>query len=93
MDKLVHILAYNGLMLWFTQVVPARRWSRLGFALLSLGVGIEIVQGQTTYRSFSYLDIAANAIGIVTGWLLASRGCATLLDRIERRLARRAARS
>lgn len=85
MDKIAHILGYNGLMLWFTQVVPARRWSQLCLGLLSLGVGIEILQGQTTYRTFSYLDIAANSIGIATGWLLASRGCATLLERIERR--------
>lgn len=88
-DKLIHILGYSTLMLWFAQIVPPRCWSRLGLALLALGVAIEIAQGQTGYRSFSYLDIAANCIGIAIGWLLAASGCASVLLWIERRLALR----
>ncbi len=87
MDKLMHVLGYCGLMLWFMQIVPARRWPRLGLAMCMLGIGIEVLQGQTTYRSFSGLDIAANTIGILVSWVLARYGGAEFLDRIERRLA------
>ncbi|MFH2140210.1 MAG: VanZ family protein [Pseudomonadota bacterium] len=71
-DKLEHLLAYAGLMLWFCQVYVTRA-SRIGVlvGLVALGVGIEILQGMGGYRYFEYADMLANTGGVLMGWGLA----------------------
>ncbi|MHB1115356.1 VanZ family protein [Sideroxydans sp.] len=71
-DKLEHLLAYVGLMLWFCQVYVTRA-SRIGVlvGLVALGVGIEILQGMGGYRYFEYADMLANTGGVLMGWGLA----------------------
>ncbi len=71
-DKLGHLLAYGGLMLWFSQLYgeqPMRR--TLAIALVALGIGLEIAQSFTPYRTFEIADMIANASGVGIGWLLA----------------------
>jgi VanZ family protein len=68
-DKLGHFLAYGGLMFWFCQLYPkaqTRVYYAAGF--IALGVGMEILQGMTDYRTFEVLDMAANTIGVFLGW-------------------------
>lgn len=68
-DKLEHLLAYAGLMLWFCQVYVTRA-ARIGtmVGLVALGVCIEILQGLGGYRYFEYTDMLANTAGVLTGW-------------------------
>ncbi len=86
-DKLAHFSAYAVLMLWFSQLQRRRGWASLAAWLLVLGMGLELVQGLTGYRSCSYGDLVANGLGIAIAWALALSGRATFLADIERRLS------
>ncbi len=89
LDKLVHVLTYATLTLWFIQLAPAERWIRIALWFVGMGVAIEIAQGQTAYRYFSFADMVANATGIVTALLAARCGLSNLLAWCERVLASR----
>ncbi|MCA1854142.1 MAG: hypothetical protein LC647_17665, partial [Beggiatoa sp.] len=89
LDKLMHVLTYATLTLWFIQLAPAERWIRIALWFVGMGVAIEIAQGQTGYRYFSFADMVANATGIVTALLAACCGLSKLLIWCERVLARR----
>jgi len=71
-DKLGHLLAYGGLMAWWSQlyVSPATRL-RLGVAFIALGAMMELAQGLTPDRYPEWLDLAANTAGVLLGWLAA----------------------
>jgi len=79
-DKLEHMIGYALLMVWFAQltVQPRPRWVTAGL-LVALGVGLECAQGLTSWRTFSYLDMAANALGVGFGLLLAPPRTPSLL--------------
>ena len=84
-DKLQHMAAYGALMLWFGQVIvtPTQRlWSAI--ALVALGVGLEMLQLVTGYRSCSYTDMAAGAVGVSAGWASAPPRLPSLLSIAER---------
>jgi len=71
-DKLQHVFAYFALMLWFAQVFRQRHERfRLAIALIALGVGLEFLQGMTSWRSYDPVDMAANAFGALLGWTAA----------------------
>ena len=71
-NRLGHLTAYGTLMIWYCQLY-SRRSTRLacmiGFVLL--GIGLEVAQGFTGYRTFDPADMMANAAGTALGWLLA----------------------
>jgi VanZ family protein len=72
-DKLGHLLAYGGLMLWFCflyRSVPARVSYAFGFA--AMGVALEFAQGALGYRLHDTADMAANALGVLLGWAIAA---------------------
>ena len=72
-DKLGHALAYAVLMVWWAQLLAATRqryWLAAG--LIGLGIAIEYVQGWTGWRAFEYLDMLADASGVVFGWVVAT---------------------
>ena len=80
-DKLEHALAYAVLMLWFAQLAPTwRRRLMMAIALVGLGIALEFAQRATGYRTFSYGDMAADAVGVMAGGLLASWGLPNLLS-------------
>ncbi|MCA1851604.1 MAG: hypothetical protein LC647_04205, partial [Beggiatoa sp.] len=87
LDKLVHVLTYATLTLWFIQLAPAQRWIRIALWFVGMGVAVEIVQGQMGYRYFSFADMVANATGTVTALLAARCGLSNLLIWCERVLA------
>ena len=89
LDKLMHVLTYATLTLWFIQLAPAEHWIRIALWFVGMGVAIEIAQDQTAYRHFSFADMAANATGILTALLAARCGLPNLLTWCERSLARR----
>ena len=72
-DKLGHVMAYAVLMLWWAQLLVATRqrcWLAAG--LMGLGIVIEYVQGWTGWRTLEYLDMLADASGVVFGWVVAA---------------------
>ena len=72
-DKLGHLGAYRGAMFWFCQLYP-RRPTRLAYAagFIAMGIALEFVQRALGHRSFEVLDMAADALGVVLGWVAAS---------------------
>jgi VanZ family protein len=72
-DKVAHLLAYGLLMLWFC-FLYRYRYTRLAYAIgwVAMGVALEFAQGATAYRSFEVTDMAANSLGVLLGWGLAT---------------------
>jgi VanZ family protein len=70
-DKLQHLIAYGGLMGWFSQIRLGIGERRLTAALLVLmGVTLEFAQAFTGYRYLAADDMLANTAGVALGWLL-----------------------
>ena len=77
-DKLIHALAYAGLVFLALMGIKYHRTLKdstlnkllaLGICLF-FGVVLEIIQGTLVVeRQFEYLDIAANAVGCSLGWI------------------------
>ncbi|VAX13876.1 hypothetical protein MNBD_GAMMA24-1717 [hydrothermal vent metagenome] len=86
-DKIEHFLAYGLLMGWFAQIYilpKPRLWLMLGFILM--GVLLEVLQGMTEFRTYSYADMAANGGGVFIGLLLSQGSLGRLLQQFEQRL-------
>ena len=69
-DKLLHCITFAVLFLMACQGYPDqtyRKWLCLG--LFFYGVSMELLQGQTAYRSMEMLDLVADMLGIVLGCL------------------------
>ena len=88
-DKFEHVLAYATLSFWFCQIyLSARLGVVISTALIWLGVLLEYMQGWTGYRTFDVLDMAADGIGVLLGWLLTCTPLGSMLVFIESRMAR-----
>lgn len=70
-DKLSHLVAYSGLMLWFCGMYPRTRYRWVAAGLLLLGIVLEVLQRLSGYRSFELQDMLANGLGLALGWWLA----------------------
>ena len=89
-DKLTHILAYMILMLWFANIYPQRSSQlQLSIGFFVMGVCLEFLQGMTQYRTFSYIDMLANGIGILLALYLAKTRLATYLLGLDTHLSKR----
>ena len=85
-DKIGHLVAYSAIMLWFGFIyLHGKQYMRIGFAFIIMGIVLELIQGMLDYRSFSTLDMGANACGVLMGWLLARTRLAEALVRFEAR--------
>lgn len=84
--KLNHILAYGWLMFWFAQLFAGGTRLGIALALALMGVALEVLQGMTPYRVFSYSDMIQNAIGVGAGWLVSRTRAGRMLAAIEARL-------
>ena len=82
-DKLLHVATYAFLMTWFVQLNPPTRYTLLAAGFASMGVGLELLQVLTQYRSLELLDMTANALGAVAGWGLGAKGVNTLFLKFE----------
>jgi len=71
-DKYGHVLAYATLMFWFAQIY---RWWHMRMAwatgFVAMGIGLEVLQYLTGYRTFEIADMVADAFGVSLGWLVA----------------------
>src|SRR5690606_19817592 len=70
-DKANHVIAYVALAMLGRFGFPAASFWKLGLCLLAYGGLIEILQGMTPDRMADWADLAANAIGIVIGLVVA----------------------
>lgn len=82
-DKLLHTLAYAVSMIWFGLCFKRERLFSIGAALVLLGIILEVIQGQTGYRSMSLYDIVANCVGVLIGLMLSFSPLSRLLQYIE----------
>jgi len=83
-DKLYHVIVYMTLMLWFANIYPQRSSQlQLSMGFFVMGVCLELLQGVTEYRTFSYTDMLANGIGILLALYLAKTRLATYLLRLD----------
>ena len=87
-DKLAHCIAYMALMLWFANIYPQKpHHLRLSATFFVMGVGLELLQTFSEYRTFSYGDIIANGFGVFLGFFLAKTHLATFLTTFDVRLS------
>jgi VanZ family protein len=83
-DKLSHIIAYLILTLWFANIYPQRSSQvQMSIGFFVMGVCLELLQGMTQYRTFSYIDMLANGTGIFLALYLAKTRLATYLLRLD----------
>ncbi|MFQ6023138.1 MAG: VanZ family protein [Acidiferrobacterales bacterium] len=87
-DKVAHVLAYVTLMSWFLQLYPPHRRPLLAISFILMGIGLECLQGLTAWRSFDYIDMAANIGGVALGWLLGKTRLSIALSVIEAHFTR-----
>ena len=74
-DKLGHFLAYFTLALAVSGITAPQRLWRAMLGCFLLGVALELGQAVlTVHRSAEWGDLAANAAGIATAWLIAGQG-------------------
>ena len=73
-DKTAHGIAFVALMTWFCGVFEMRFSPLVAIALVCLGVLIELLQQQLSYRSAELADSLADFAGIGVGWALAAAG-------------------
>lgn len=86
-DKLEHLIGYFVLSAAAVQLFANRRaLSLAAMGLILLGIGIEIAQGYTAYRSSDPADALANTLGVLLGMATALTPWRDLLLRMEKRL-------
>jgi VanZ family protein len=86
-DKVEHLLGYFALSAAAVQLFGSRRaLSLAAVGLVALGIGVEIAQNYTAYRSSDFVDALANTLGVLLGMATALTPWRDLLLRIEKRL-------
>lgn len=87
-DKLAHFLAFAALMAWFSGVFNPRLFPLVAILLAALGVGIEFLQAQLTYRTAEVADALFDFAGIGAAWILAFFGLGRWAEFVETRILR-----
>lgn len=72
-DKLLHAGMYFLLMIWFAGLYRRSRHAWIALGLMALGLGLDLLQGLTSSRTFDPADVAANAGGILAALVLSYR--------------------
>jgi VanZ family protein len=88
-DKVVHASSYGLLMTWFAGLYARSRHGWIALVVLTLGLGLEIIQSRLSYRTFDPLDLLANATGVGVGFVLSFWVLAGWCQRLEGRLTSR----
>ncbi|MCF6264310.1 MAG: hypothetical protein L3J24_12090 [Xanthomonadales bacterium] len=92
LDKVEHLLAWGFLMFWFTSIYP-QRGLVLFAILLTVSLGVELLQTLTTWRQGSGGDFLANFIGLLIGGAIARVSNGRLLQSIDQWLYQRISRA
>jgi VanZ family protein len=82
-DKLMHALFYAVSMFWFGLCFKRERLFGIGTGLILLGIVLELIQGQTGYRTMSLYDIIANCAGVLIGLAISFSRLSKSLQYIE----------
>jgi VanZ family protein len=69
-DKVMHVVSYLVLMVWFSGLYRRDRHLVIAVLLFVLGFLLDFSQSASPYRVFDWRDVAANAGGILLGLLL-----------------------
>jgi len=85
-DKIVHMLSYFLLMIWFSGLYSRQRHVVIALILVTFGGLLEFLQAVLPYRFFDPLDLLANTVGVALGLLLSFTLLAGWCQRIERAL-------
>ena len=83
-DKVVHMISYFILMVWFSGMYARRRQAPIALTLILFGIVLEFIQAQLPYRQFDSLDLVANATGILLGLCLSLLVLSGWCQRVER---------
>ncbi len=73
-DKWSHFIGFLVLSVWFGGLYRKRSYWRVAMGLLAFGILIEICQRAVGYRSAEWMDVVADALGIVVGLTIAYLG-------------------
>ncbi|UXI68226.1 VanZ family protein [Tahibacter amnicola] len=86
-DKFAHLAGFAALMGWYAQIyaAPADRL-RCAVGAVAFGGLIELLQALVPYRAADGMDLAADALGVLLGWALATSPLGNLLSRLEARV-------
>lgn len=90
-DKWLHGLTFLALTLWFAGLVARRAWVHMAIGLLLFGLLIEAAQLLVGYRMGDWIDLAADALGILLGMAIAAAGLGGWGLRLEDWYSRRTA--
>jgi len=85
-DEFQHAGSYFVLTLWFAGLYARSRLGLIAAVFLTLGLTMEIIQGQLSYRGFDYEDLLANFVGILIASGLSFWFLAGWCQRVERLL-------
>ncbi len=83
-DKIGHFTAYFLISAWFSQLYSSQK-SRIFLILflLSLGLGMEILQSFLSYRQGDMWDMLANSLGVIIASLACWKAGGRLLLKFE----------
>jgi VanZ family protein len=86
-DKVLHFAGYFALAMWFAGVTRARRYPVVGALLIALGGLLEILQAAMhNGRQAEWLDLLADALGVIAALALAYAGLGRWAMWVERLL-------
>ncbi len=88
-DKWFHGVTFLVLSLWFTGMFRRRSYWKIGIGLLLFGLVVEACQRIVSYRTAEWLDVGADAAGIILGLVIGLAGIGGWCLHVEERLAKR----
>jgi len=88
-DKWFHGITFLVLSLWFAGLYRKGSYWKIGIGLLLFGLVIEACQRMVSYRSAEWLDVGADAAGIILGLVIGLAGIGGWCLRAEELLAKR----
>ena len=86
-DKWMHGVTFLILTVWFAGLYRTQSYWRVALGLLAFGLFIELCQRMVSYRTADWLDVGADAAGIVAGLVIALAGMGGWGLRFETRFA------
>jgi hypothetical protein len=87
-DKWFHGITFLALSIWFTGLYTKSAYWRIGLGLLAFGLVIEACQRVVTYRTADWMDVGADAAGIILGLVIGAAGIGGWCLRAEELLAK-----
>jgi VanZ family protein len=88
-DKWLHVITFLALSLWFAGLYQKDSYWKVAFGLLAFGLVIEVCQRMVSYRTADWLDVGADAAGIIVGLLIGLAGVGGWCLQIEEHFAKR----